>query len=99
MPTTTPPPPRLAEPDRDGDHPHDPHAAPTSGEDSDPGVDAIVESPLCERLCATRAGQSYTIDATRSVGAAWARMNAFLDELERILTDPDLDRDVVDEAA
>lgn len=70
-----------------------------SGEDSDPGVEAIEESPLFSRLGATRAGQAYTIDATRSVGAAWARMNVFLDELERILTDPDLDRDVVDEAA
>ena len=70
-----------------------------SGEDSDPGVEAIEESPLFARLGATQAGQAYTIDATRSVGAAWARMNAFIDELESILLDPDLDRDNVEEDA
>lgn len=70
-----------------------------SGEDTDPGVQVIQGSPLYERLSATQAGQDYVLDATRSVGSAWARMNVFLDELERILLDPDLDRDLVDEAA
>ena len=67
------------------------------GEAPDPGVTALVESRLYRSLRATRAGQSYVIDGTRTVGSAWARMGAFLDELERILLDPGLDRDVVDE--
>jgi len=70
-----------------------------SGEDSDPGFDAIVGSPLYANLAANRAGQAHVIDGTLSVGAAWARMGRFIDELERILLDPDLDVDVVDEAA
>lgn len=70
-----------------------------AGDSSDPGVEAIETSPLYRNLKATAAGQSYVIDATRSVGSAWARMNVFLDELERILLDPDLDRDLIDEAA
>lgn len=37
------------------------------------------------------------IDGTQTVGAAWGKMNAYLDELERILLDPDLDVDVVQE--
>ena len=70
-----------------------------SGEDEDPGFDAIVDSPLYANLAANRAGQAHVIDGTLSVGAAWARMGRFIDELERILLDPDLDVDVVDEAA
>ncbi len=70
-----------------------------SSENSDPGVKAIQDSPHYDRLEATQAGQAYVLDATRSVGSAWTRMNVFLDELERILLDPDLDRDLVDEAA
>lgn len=69
------------------------------GESPDPGVAALVESSLYANLAATRAGQSYVIDATRSVGSAWARMGAFLDELERILLDPAFDHDVVGEAS
>lgn len=68
-----------------------------SGEDADPGTTALVDSRLYRSLRATRAGQSYVIDGTRTVGSAWARMGAFLDELERIQLDPGLDRDVVDE--
>lgn len=69
------------------------------GETPDAGVAALVESPLYANLAATRAGQSYVIDATRSVGSAWARMGVFLDELERILLDPALDHDVVEESS
>lgn len=69
-----------------------------SGEAADPGVPALVESRLHANLTATQAGQSYVIDATKSVGSAWARMDVFIDELERILLDPDFDHDVVQEA-
>jgi iron complex transport system substrate-binding protein len=70
-----------------------------SGEDRDPGFSALVDSPLYANLAASQAGQAHVIDGTATVGAAWARMGRFLDELERILLDPDLDVDVVDEAA
>lgn len=69
------------------------------GEGPNPGVTALIESPLYANLAATRAGQSYVIDATRSVGSAWARMGVFLDELEAILLDPDFDHDVFIETA
>ena len=67
------------------------------GESADPGVNALIASPLYANLAATRAGQSHVIDATRSVGSAWARMDVFLDELERILLEPGFDHGVVDE--
>jgi iron complex transport system substrate-binding protein len=69
-----------------------------SGEGQDPGHEALVGSPLFANLAASQAGQAHVIDGTRSVGAAWARMGRFLEELERILLDPDLDVDVVDES-
>lgn len=68
-----------------------------SEEGQDPNVRALVESPLYKSLAAYEAGQAYIIDGTKTVGAAWARMEAFLDELERILLDPDLDTGVVGE--
>lgn len=64
----------------------------------DPGVTSMVSTPLYANLAATRAGQSHVIDATRSVGSAWARMGVFLDELERILLDPGFNHDVVVES-
>lgn len=69
------------------------------GDGQDPGFDALVDSPLYQQLGGTQAGQAYVIDGTQSVGAAWARMNVFLDELEEILLAEDLDTAVVDEAA
>lgn len=60
-----------------------------------PGFDALIASPLYRQLAASRAGQAYIIDGTKTVGAAWARMNAFLDDLERILLNPALRTDVV----
>jgi iron complex transport system substrate-binding protein len=69
------------------------------GDGQDPGFDALVDSPLYQQLGATRADQAYVIDGTRTVGAAWARMDVFLDELEAILLADDLDTSVVDEAA
>jgi len=68
------------------------------GEDEDPGVAALVGSELHDNLAAARAGQSYVLDGTRTVGSAWARMHVFLDELEKILLADDFDHDVVDES-
>jgi iron complex transport system substrate-binding protein len=68
-----------------------------SGEGQDPGLDALVGSPLYANLAAAQADQAFLIDGTQTVGAAWARMSRFLDDLERILLDPELDVDVVDE--
>lgn len=70
-----------------------------TGADPDPGVATILESTLHANLAATRAGQSHVIDGNRTVGSAWARMGDFLTELERILLDPELDHDVVQEAS
>lgn len=70
-----------------------------SGDGQDPGFSALVEFPLYANLAATQAGQAHVIDGTVTVGTAWARMGRFIDELERILLDPDLDVDVVDESA
>jgi hypothetical protein len=41
--------------------------------------------------------QAETSAGTQTVGAAWGKMNVYLDELERILLDSDLDVDVVQE--
>jgi iron complex transport system substrate-binding protein len=68
-----------------------------SGEGQDPGLDALLGSSLFDNLAAEQAGQVVLIDGTQAVGAAWARMNRFLDDLERMLLDPDLDADVIDE--
>jgi iron complex transport system substrate-binding protein len=68
-----------------------------SGEGQDPGLDALLGSSLFDNLAAEQAGQVVLIDGTQAVGAAWARMNRFLDDLERVLLDPDLDADVIDE--
>lgn len=55
-----------------------------SGEQSEPdaGTQAILDSPLYDRLAAVRADQAHVVDGTQVVGAAWARMDAFLDVLE-----------------
>lgn len=68
-----------------------------SEEGQDPNFRALVESPLYRSLAAYEAGQAHVIDGTKTVGAAWARMGAFLDELERILLDPGLQTGVVRE--
>lgn len=69
-----------------------------AGEGQDPNFDAFVNSPLFTSLAAARAEQVYIIDGTKTVGAAWSKMNAFIDELERILLDSNLDVNVVQEA-
>lgn len=68
-----------------------------SGEQSEPdaGTQAILDSPLYDRLAAVRADQAHVVDGTQVVGAAWARMDAFLDVLETHLGDAR--DDVVDE--
>lgn len=62
-----------------------------SGEQSepDPGTQAILDSPLWDRLAAVRADQAHFVDGTQVVGAAWARMDAFLDVLEEHLLEAD----------
>ncbi|HWH28975.1 MAG TPA: iron-siderophore ABC transporter substrate-binding protein, partial [Mycobacteriales bacterium] len=57
------------------------------GENPDPGTETLLASPTYQRLAAVRAGQAHVIDGTRAVGAAWARMDAFLDLLEQHLVD------------
>jgi len=59
-------------------------------------ADPITSSRVFRRLAATRAGQAYTVDGTRTVGAAWARMQAFLDVIEQRLLAPGLRTDVVE---
>jgi iron complex transport system substrate-binding protein len=56
-----------------------------SGDGSDPGVQTLLKSPTYVRLAATRAGQAHVVDGSATVGAAWARMDAFLDVLEQRL--------------
>lgn len=69
-----------------------------SGEGQDPGLETLTSSPLFTNLAAARADQIFLIDGTQTVGAAWARMGRFLDELETILLDPELNIDVVAES-
>lgn len=69
-----------------------------AGDGQDPGFDALVTSPLFTTLAAARAGQTYVIDGTLTVGAGWSKMDAFLAELERILLAPELKVDVIREA-
>ena len=68
-----------------------------SEEGQDPNFRALVESPLYESLAAREAGQANVIDGTETVGAAWARMGAFLGDLERILLGSDLDTGMIRE--
>ena len=68
-----------------------------SGEGQDPNVDAFMTSPLFEALNAAQAEQVYRIDGTQTVGASWGKIDAYLEELERILLAPDLEMDVVQE--
>ncbi len=66
-----------------------------AGEDQDPEFTNFVTSPIFTNLAAAQAEQTYIIDGAQTVGAGWSKMDAFLNELERILLDPDLDVDVV----
>lgn len=51
----------------------------------DPATQALLDSPTYQRLAAVRAGQAHVVDGSTTVGAAWARMGAFLDVLEQRL--------------
>jgi len=53
----------------------------------DPGLQALLDSPLYRSLPAVQAGQAHVFDGTKTVGAAWARMDAFLDVLEKRVVD------------
>lgn len=66
-----------------------------SGERQSPGQEALMSSPLTGSLAASQAGQLHVIDGTETVGAGWSKMDAFLDELERVLLADDLDVAVV----
>lgn len=70
-----------------------------AGEGQDPNFDAFINAPIFQALGAARAGQTYVVDGTQTVGAGWSKMDAFIAELENILLNPDLDVDVVQEAA
>lgn len=61
-----------------------------SGEGDDSGTRGLVAQPLWQRLEAARRGQLAVIDGTVTVGAAWARMGAYLDVLETNLLGGDL---------
>lgn len=51
----------------------------------DPATQEFLDSTLVEQLQAAQRDQLYVIDASKTVGAAWARMDLFMDDLERIL--------------
>lgn len=44
-----------------------------------------MSSPLTGSLASSQAGQLYVVEGTETVGAGWSKMDAFLDELERVL--------------
>ena len=56
-----------------------------TGEERAGGDASITTAPTWRRLRAVQAGQAHVVDATTTVGAAWARMGAFLDVLEQHL--------------
>jgi isochorismate hydrolase len=51
----------------------------------DPATQEFLESTLVQQLQATQRDQLYVIDASKTVGPAWARMNLFMDDLEQVL--------------
>jgi len=59
-------------------------------------AEPITSSRVFRRLAAARAGQAHTVDGTTTVGAAWARMQAFLDVIEQRLLASGLRTDVVE---
>lgn len=64
---------------------------------NDPIVQEFIGSPLFGTLDVAQAEQVYVIDGSQAVGAAWGKMDTFLDDLEQILLDPDLNIDIVEE--
>jgi iron complex transport system substrate-binding protein len=57
----------------------------------DAATQEFLDSSLVQQLEAAQRDQLYVIDGSQTVGAAWARMNTFLDELETILLNDQLD--------
>lgn len=68
-----------------------------SGDGQDPGFQSFMASPLVQGLAAAEADQLHVVDGTATVGAAWGKMDAFLDELERVLVTEQPDPSVVEE--
>lgn len=68
-----------------------------AGEEQDPVLDGFMDSPILQALGAARAEQVYVLDGLSVVGAGWSKMDAFLEQLERILLAPELRMDVVAE--
>ncbi len=56
-----------------------------TGDGRDTGLTALLDSPTYTRLPAVQASQAHVFDGSKTVGAAWARMDAFLDVLEEHL--------------
>jgi iron complex transport system substrate-binding protein len=56
----------------------------------DPATQEFLASSLVRRLEAAERDQLVVIDGSKTVGAAWARMDAFLDDLEEVLLADDL---------
>lgn len=56
-----------------------------SGDSGGTATRDLVAGPLWQQLSAARRGQLHVVDGSVTVGAAWARMGAFLDVLERHL--------------
>lgn len=52
----------------------------------------LVAQPLWQQLQASQRGQLHIIDGSVTVGAAWARMNRFIDVVEKHLLADGLDR-------
>lgn len=51
----------------------------------DPATQGLLDSPAYQRLSAVQAGQAHVVDGASTVGAAWTKMDAFLDVLEQRL--------------
>ncbi len=68
-----------------------------TGEDQDPLFAEFLTSPILNNLGVAQAEQVYVFDGLSMVGAGWSKMDTFIDELERVLLNPDLKIDVVQE--
>ncbi|WP_404379173.1 ABC transporter substrate-binding protein [Caenispirillum salinarum] len=83
-----------------GDHPADVMFFMTF--DADEGTDSAQfedfrAEPLVRALPVVRAGQLYRLDGSAMVGSAWGKIENGLDQMARVLTREDLDRNLVQE--
>ena len=58
---------------------------------------AFLAEPVVQTLPAAQAGQVFALDASAMVGSAWAKPMNGLDQVQAILSRPDLNRDLVAE--